>query len=116
MARQGHINRGLLYGFGESATRYHLVNGGGIGVARGRVSGWEGAMVQAEAELRFEVGSLQGGQVSALGFSYDCLSERVFGIGFDSSMVATGCCKCARSYPHSTFVPHQSVLVTGATD
>ena len=65
--------------------------------ARGRVSGWEGAMVPAEAESRFEVGSLQGGQVSALGFSYDCLSERVFGIGFDSSMAATLCCKCGRS-------------------
>ena len=40
-----------------------------------RVGGRDGS---AEAESRLEVGRLQGGQVSALGFSYDCLSERVF--------------------------------------
>jgi hypothetical protein len=38
--------------------------------------------------LRCEVHSLQRGQISALGFGYDCVSERVFGVGFDSSSIS----------------------------
>ena len=45
------------------------------------------ACLRASTGQRFEVDSVQRGQVSAVGFRHDCLSERVFGVDFDSGSV-----------------------------
>src|ERR1700680_4600726 len=86
----------------------------GIGVARGRVSGWEGARwFRQKRSSTSKSAACRVGRFRGLASATIALASGVLGIGLDSSLVATDCCKCARSYPHSTLVPHQSVLVTG---